>query len=124
MASVGAIVLILISISTHHEVSMYSLLAVGLMNSIMFATIFTLAVAGLGWHTEEASGLLNVAIVGGALVPLLFGKIADISSLQWALLLPIVCYAYIIWYGMRGYEPRMASYYQPEVPVQVPITGL
>ncbi|MGI4834255.1 MAG: sugar MFS transporter [Janthinobacterium lividum] len=124
LAAAGAIVLILISISTQHQVSMYSLLAVGLMNSIMFATIFTLAVAGLGWHTEEASGLLNVAIVGGALVPLLFGKVADVSSLHWALLLPVVCYAYIIWYGIRGYEPRMASYYQPEVPVQVPITGL
>lgn len=122
--AVGAIVLVLISISTHGQVAMYSLLAVGLMNSIMFATIFTLAVAGLGWHTEEASGLLNVAIVGGAVVPLLFGQIADLSSLHYALLLPVVCYVYIAWYGLNGYEPQLARYYQPAVPAQAPITGL
>lgn len=103
--AIGAIVLVLVSIGTTGELAMYSLLAVGLMNSIMFATIFTLAVAGLGRHTEEASGLLNVAIVGGAVVPLLFGKLADVESLQVAFLLPVVCYAYIVWYGLRGHKP-------------------
>ncbi|QIX61471.1 sugar MFS transporter [Hymenobacter sp. BT18] len=101
--ALGAMALVLLSLSTSGPVAMWSLLAVGLMNSIMFATIFTLAVAGLGRHTEEASGLLNVAIVGGALVPMLFGAVADASSLRLALLLPVLCYAYILWYGLKGH---------------------
>lgn len=99
---VGAVVLILISINTTGAVAMWSLLAVGLMNSLMYPTIFALALQGLGRRTEEGSGLLCTAIVGGALVPLLFGFIADHSSLRLALLLPIVCYVYIMWYGLRG----------------------
>jgi FHS family L-fucose permease-like MFS transporter len=104
--SIGAILLVLISASTTGPVAMYTLLAVGLMNSIMFATIFTLAVAGLGRHTEEASGLLNVAIVGGAVIPPLFGLVADASSLRLALALPVLCYVYIVWYGLRGHVRR------------------
>ncbi|MBO0358589.1 sugar MFS transporter [Hymenobacter sp. BT186] len=100
--AVFAVALILISISTTGPVAMWSLLAVGLMNSVMYPIIFTLAVAGLGRLTEEGSGLLCTAIVGGALVPLLFGFIADHSSLRMALLLPVVCYLYIMWYGLRG----------------------
>ncbi len=100
--AVGAVALVLISINTTGAVAMWSLLAVGLMNSLMYPTIFTLALAGLGRQTEEGSGLLCTAIVGGALVPLLFGFIADHSSLRLALLLPIVCYVYISWYGLRG----------------------
>ena len=100
--AVGAVVLVLISISSTGSVAMWSLLAVGLMNSLMYPTIFTLAVAGLGRYTEEGSGLLCTAIVGGALVPLLFGFVADHSSLRLALLLPVVCYVYIMWYGLRG----------------------
>ncbi|MDO7850808.1 sugar MFS transporter [Hymenobacter convexus] len=100
--AVAAAVLVLISINTTGEVAMWSLLAVGLMNSIMWPVIFPLALAGLGRHTEEGSGLLCTAVVGGALVPLLFGAIADHSSLRLALLLPVLCYAYIVWYGLRG----------------------
>ena len=100
--AVGAIALVLISINTTGAVAMWSLLAVGLMNSLMYPTIFTLAVAGLGRHTEEGSGLLCTAIVGGALVPMLFGALADHGGLRLALLLPVLCYAYIMWYGLRG----------------------
>jgi FHS family L-fucose permease-like MFS transporter len=106
--AIGAVLLVLISVSSTGEIAMWSLLAVGLMNSIMFATIFTLAVAGLGRHTEEASGLLNVGIVGGAIIPMLFGLVADASSLRWAFVLPVLCYAYIFWYGLRGHRPTHA----------------
>ena len=106
--AVGAIALVLISINTTGAVAMWSLLAVGLMNSVMYPTIFTLAVAGLGRYTEEGSGLLCTAIVGGALVPMLFGAIADHSGLRLALLLPVLCYAYIVWYGLRG-SRRLAA---------------
>ncbi|MBT9392565.1 sugar MFS transporter [Hymenobacter sp. NST-14] len=107
--ALGAVILVLISVSTTGEIAMWSLLAVGLMNSIMFATIFTLAVAGLGRNTEEASGLLNVGIVGGALIPLLFGLVADASSLRWAFVLPVLCYAYIMWYGLKGHRPATTA---------------
>ena len=107
--ALGAAVLVLLSINSSGATAMWSLLAVGLMNSIMFPTIFTLAVAGLGRHTEEASGLLNVAIVGGAIIPPLFGLVADshsggggVHALRLAFALPVLCYAFIAWYGLRG----------------------
>ena len=107
--AVGAVSLVLISVSSSGPLAMWSLLAVGLMNSIMFPTIFTLAVAGLGRHTQEASGLLSAAIVGGAVVPPLFGLVADsalggggVQALRLAFVLPVLCYAYIAWYGLRG----------------------
>ncbi|WP_375418276.1 sugar MFS transporter [uncultured Hymenobacter sp.] len=100
--AVGAAVLVLISISTTGAIAMWSLLAVGLMNSIMWPVIFPLALAGLGRHTAEGSGLLCTAVVGGALVPMLFGVVADHSGLRLALLLPVLCYLYIVWYGLRG----------------------
>ncbi len=106
--AVGAVALIGLSITTRGEVAMWSLLAVGLMNSLMFPTIFTLAVAGLGRLTEEASGLLCTAIVGGALVPMAFGAIADNSSLRMAFILPVVCYAFIAWYGLKGSRRAVA----------------
>ncbi|MGY3091329.1 FHS family L-fucose permease-like MFS transporter [Hymenobacter sp. UYAg731] len=100
--AVSAAVLVLVSINTTGEVAMWSLLAVGLMNSIMWPVIFPLALSGLGRHTEEGSGLLCTAVVGGALVPMLFGVVADHGGLRLALLLPVLCYLYIVWYGLRG----------------------
>ena len=105
LTSLGAILLVALSVSTAGPLAMWSVLAVGLMNSIMYPTIFTLAVAGLGRHTEQASGLLCTAIVGGALVPVLFGAVADGPGLRWAFVLPVLCYAYIGWYGLRGSRP-------------------
>ena len=107
----GAVALIALSVSSSGALAMWSLLAVGLMNSIMFSTIFTLAVAGLGRHTENASGLLCTAIVGGAVVPVLFGAVADGPGLRLAFVLPAICYAYIAWYGLRG--SRQAATAQP-----------
>lgn len=77
----------------------YALLAVGLMNSIMFPTIFSLGVEGLGDKTPQGSGLLCMGIVGGALIPLLFGMIADQTSLATALSVPVLCYLLIAVYG-------------------------
>jgi MFS transporter, FHS family, L-fucose permease len=95
------IALILISANTTGTVSGYSLLAIGLMNSIMFPTIFTLACEGLGSRAADGSGLINVAIVGGALVPPLTGWFADAAgSLQLALVVPAICYAIIAGFGL------------------------
>ena len=84
----------------------YSLIAVGLMNSIMFPTIFSLACEKLGPRAADGSGLINVAIVGGAVIPALFGKAADVSgSLALALTLPAACYAVIAGYGVYARRP-------------------
>jgi len=97
-----AIALILISISTTGLVSMWSILAVGLFNSIMFPTIFTLSINGLGELKPKGSGLLCTAIVGGALIPPLYGYLTDRIGFKVALLFIILCYTYILYFGYRN----------------------
>jgi FHS family L-fucose permease-like MFS transporter len=94
---------------TTGHVSMCAILAVGLFNSIMFPTIFTLAIDGLGKHTGQASGILCVAIVGGAIVPLIQGFFADRIGIQLAFFLPVLCYLYIVYYGLKGHVPTFAK---------------
>ena len=94
-----AIAMILISINTTGLLSMWSILAVGLFNSIMFPTIFTLSLEGLGDLKAQASGLLCMAIVGGAIIPFIFGGLIDGFGFKTAFVLTIVCYAYILFYG-------------------------
>ena len=105
--AVGAILLIIISIMTTGEVSAYSLLAVGLMNSIMFPTIFSLACEKLGPKAADGSGIINVAIFGGAVVPLLYGVVADATggNLAFAMIIPIICYAVIAAFGIFARKP-------------------
>ena len=105
----GAVALILISINTTGAVSGYSLLAIGLMNSIMFPTIFSLACEKLGTRAADGSGIINVAIFGGAVVPLATGVLADVTgSLGLALLLPAACYAVILAFGIYARRPAVA----------------
>jgi FHS family L-fucose permease-like MFS transporter len=107
--SAGAILLILVSTSTTGTVSGYSLLAIGLMNSIMFPTIFTLACEKLGTRAADGSGIINIAIFGGAVIPLLTGIVADVSgSLAAALILPALCYAIIAGFGLFARKPAEA----------------
>ncbi|BBB12282.1 sugar MFS transporter [Sphingopyxis sp. FD7] len=104
--AIGAISLILISTNTTGVVSGYSLLAIGLMNAIMFPTIFSLASEKLGPRAADGSGIINVAIFGGAVVPLATGVIADLTgSLATALLLPALCYAVIAGFGYYARRP-------------------
>jgi FHS family L-fucose permease-like MFS transporter len=85
---------------------MWSILAVGLFNSIMFPSIFTLGIAGLGRLTGKGSGLIIAAIVGGAIIPLLEGALADRIGLHLAFVLPAICYVYIMFYGFVGSKPQ------------------
>ncbi len=104
--AIGAIVLLGISTNTTGAVSGYSLLAIGLMNSIMFPTIFSLACEKLGAKAADGSGIINIAIFGGAVIPLLTGVLADASgSLATALILPAVCYAIIAGFGLFARRP-------------------
>ncbi len=101
LAGAAAAVLLMLAISsqTAGAISGWALLAIGLFNSIMFPTIFTLACEGLGPRAAEGSGIICVSIVGGAIVPLLTGHAADSVGLKAALLVPAVCYAGIL--GLR-----------------------
>ncbi len=106
--AIGAITLILISTNTTGIVSGYSLLAIGLMNAIMFPTIFSLASEKLGPRAADGSGIINVAIFGGAVVPLATGVIADVTgNLATALLLPALCYAVIAAFGYYARRPAV-----------------
>jgi FHS family L-fucose permease-like MFS transporter len=102
--SVGAFIVMMITVFAHGPVAMWSLILVGLFHSIMFPTIFTLGIKGLGPLTEEGSGLLIMAIAGGALV-IIQGKLADSYGLQWSFLLTAVCELYVLFYALWGAKP-------------------
>lgn len=105
-AAVMAIALLLVSANTTGAVSGWSLLAVGLCNSIMFPTIFSLACEGLKERAAEGSGVICMAIVGGAIVPLITGHAADAMGLKMALVVPAICYAIILCFGVFARRPR------------------
>lgn len=101
-----AVLLLAITILSSGKLAMWSLLLVGLCNSIMFPTIFSLAIQGLQQYTSQGSGILCLAIVGGAILPLLQGMLADQIGVQLAFVLPLVCYLYIAFYGLKGCIPQ------------------
>lgn len=102
---IGAVMLIALSALSAGAVAGYAILAVGLMNAIMFPTIFSLGIEGLEEQTPQGSGLLCMAIVGGALIPLLTGAVADATSLAAALAIPAACYLLIAVYGWSARNP-------------------
>jgi FHS family L-fucose permease-like MFS transporter len=102
LCAIAAAGLVAISMATNGRTAMWSILAVGFFNSIMFPTIFSLGVAELGPLTGSASGVLNMAIVGGAILPVVQGVIADRVGIHHAFFLPVLCYLYILFYGLSG----------------------
>ncbi len=107
--SILAVVLILVAIFSSGTLAMVAILLVGLCNSIMFPTIFSLAINGLGKHTSQGSGILCLAIVGGAIIPLFQGVLADSIGIQPAFFLPIICYFFIAYYGLSGSKVKATS---------------
>ena len=105
-----AVILVAASMLLGGHTAMWTILAVGLFNSIMFPTIFSLGVAELGPLTGNGSGLLNMAIVGGAILPVIQGVIADHVGLHHAFILPVLCYLYILYYGFSGSKPNSERY--------------
>ena len=101
-----ATILVMTSMLSTGHVAMWSIIFVGLFNSIMFPSIFTLGIAKLGPRTGDGSGLLVMAIVGGAIIPLVQGFIADRIGVHHAFVLPVICYLYIAYYGLSGSRPR------------------
>jgi len=104
-----AALLVACTMIAHGQVALWSVVAIGLFNSIMFPTIFTVAIEGLGPMTDKASSLLIMAIVGGAVVPVLQGALADRIGVQHAFILPLACYAFIVHYGFSGSLRRDAT---------------
>ncbi len=100
--AVAVILLIALTVTREGQVAMWAVISVGLFNSIMFPTIFTLAIKGLGPLTGRGSGLLCQAIVGGAIVPMLQGVAADATSVQASFIVPAFAYIYIAWYALKG----------------------
>jgi FHS family L-fucose permease-like MFS transporter len=100
-AAVAAL-LVLTTMLTFGHVALWSVVAIGLFNSIMFPNIFTLGIEKLGPLTGKVSSLLVMAIVGGAIVPLAQGALADHVGVHHAYVLPLICYLYIIYYGLKG----------------------
>ena len=101
-----AAVLLAVGVASEGSLAMWCIISVGLFNSVLWSNIFTLAIRGLGPYTSQGSSLLVMAIVGGALFPLLQGQVADMHGVQLSFLVPIVAYVYIAWYGSRQ-EPLM-----------------
>jgi FHS family L-fucose permease-like MFS transporter len=103
--AVVAGLLVVTSMLNYGLVAVWSIILVGLFNSVMFPTIFTLGIAELGPLTGKGSGLLIAAIVGGAVIPVLEGRLADRIGIHHAFILPALCYIYIAYYGFRGSRP-------------------
>ena len=113
---ITAAVLIVVSMCTSGWVAIGTLVLCGFFNSVMFPNIFTLGIAGLGPMTSKGSGLMMTAIVGGAVIPYLlgrlidlFGKFGDTAKIQHAFVLPMVCYLFIAYYGLWGSKPRRTA---------------
>jgi MFS transporter, FHS family, L-fucose permease len=127
VCAIVAALLVTISVFSSGPVAMWTILMVGLFNSIMFPTIFTLGIDELGPLTGDGSGLLNMAIVGGAVIPWIVGRVADFINhtyypalsqgetswgpgIHYALILPVLCYLYILFFALRGSKPNSERY--------------
>ncbi len=110
VCAVCAAGLVAISMLTTGHFAMYSIILVGFFNSIMFPSIFTLGVAELGPLTGDGSGIMIMAIVGGAIIPVAQGAIADKIGIHHAFFLPVICYLYILFFALSGSRPNSQRY--------------
>ncbi|MGY0040093.1 hypothetical protein [Pedobacter sp. NJ-S-72] len=94
------IALLLLSVFSKGSMALYPILGIGLFNSIMFSNIYTLSISGLGKYVSQGSSLLVMAILGGAILPLIQGSIADSNGIQSSFILPALCYLYILIFGV------------------------
>ena len=108
--AICACILVALAMVSTGAMAMWALLLVGLCNSIMFPTIFSLALQDLEQHTSQGSGILCLAIVGGAIVPLFQGVLADHFGIQMAFVLPLLCYGFIAYYGAKGCDAKRPQY--------------
>ncbi|WP_395807617.1 sugar MFS transporter [Daejeonella sp.] len=106
ICAAAAIVLVVLSVNTSGTLAVWSMIGVGLFNSVMFAIIFSLSVQGLGKYTTKASGILSTAIAGGAIISFSQGYLKDHSTWAIAFMIPVLCYLYIVFFGLNGYKSK------------------
>jgi FHS family L-fucose permease-like MFS transporter len=111
LAGLGILGLALLftSMFTHGPVAVWTLVLCGVANSIMYPNIFALGIAELGPMTSEGSGIITMGNVGGAVIPLLFGALADKVGIQYAFIIPIIGYVFVAYYGFSGYKPTRTA---------------
>jgi MFS transporter, FHS family, L-fucose permease len=106
--AVGCVVCGAIALLAKGIVPVWSVVLLGFFHSIMFPTIFALGIKNLGPLTKRGSSLMVMAIIGGAVFPAIMGRISDLKNIQTAFIVPLVCYAYVLYFAMRGYKPAAA----------------
>src|SRR5438046_3974789 len=104
----GALVCALVATSTAGILPIYAVVLIGFFHSIMFPTIFALGIKNLGPFTKRGSSLLIMAISGAMVVPPIMGKISDLSNIQRSFWVPLLCYAYVLYFAVAGYKPKPA----------------
>jgi len=104
----GAFVCVLVAILATGAAPVWAVVLIGFFHSIMFQTIFALSLKNLGGYTKLGSSLLVMAIIGGAVFPALMGLVSDASNIQLAFAVPLVCYAYVLYFALSGYKPSTA----------------
>jgi FHS family L-fucose permease-like MFS transporter len=104
----GSLVSIVVALSVSGPASVWALVLIGLFNSIMFPTIFALSIKNLGPLTKRGSSLQVMAILGGAVLPAIMGRISDATNIRTAFVIPLVCYLYISYFAVSGYKPGNA----------------
>ena len=102
--SLMAMLLVGTTIVTHGHVAMWAIVSCGLCNSVMWPCIFPLSVEGLGKFTSQGSGILITIVVGGAVIPEIQGFLADSFGYQHSYVIVLICYAYILFFALKGYR--------------------
>jgi MFS transporter, FHS family, L-fucose permease len=105
----GSLISIIVALSAGGTASVWALVLIGFFHSIMFPTIFALSIKNLGPLTKRGSSLQVMAILGGAVLPAIMGRISDATSIRTAFIVPLVCYIYIFYFAVDGYKPRKAG---------------
>ena len=109
----GSLVSIVIALSVSGPASVWAIVLIGFFHSIMFPTIFALSIKNLGPLTKRGASLQVMAILGGALLPALMGRISDATNIRTAFVVPLVCYVYIFYFAAMGYKPRKIASEEP-----------
>lgn len=99
------LVFLVLALTSTGSIALWTIIGIGLFNSIMWSNIFTLAISGLGKYTSQGSSLLVMMILGGALLPLAMGAVADSFGVHMSFIIPVFSYLYIAYYGLHGYKP-------------------
>ena len=105
----SALVCVAVALFVSGHASVWAVVLIGFFHSIMFPTIFALSLKNLGDYTKLGSSLLVMSIIGGAVCPAIMGRISDVSNIQASFIVPLICHAYVLYFGLRGYRPAGAG---------------